>query len=306
MLRHLRLLAVAITAASLGCHHWQGANQMTNILEVKDVDRVTVPESLSFDQIDRGPITTEEIKARDGQQVHYSVRILSGEKQAFEQLGVSFEKPCTLFPDEQTRAIGDAIQGLTEPSSKFKVEVLLAPQLTAFSEQEARIAVVTELQYVAGFEFGNEAPVRSVATCEEGVNLLIKGRVDGTNVILEKLQPTLSSILGIRTCRGTLRLAGKNHRVEWEEPVLVEGKTAQPLNGNISVKDGSWLALPLVMSEVKQMASDARAFVVGGKVKERYRGRKLRKGQMPPGERPIVVLMRVNILIRDEMKVEKD
>ena len=275
------------------------------------------------------------------------LKFLEGQIERLREIGIPLAEPYTILEEDQIRRLRDLLQPPKEAPMPEGVMTLQAPELTTFSGQTARIAVVRQTQFIKDYEWqtdragdtesprpplagnGQEAganpsaravrvvglpgsaepdkattalpgPTRLfspvVSTLNEGFDFLVKARIDGDGIVFERVGPRTLRALAVRECQARVTVGEKRHRISWEEPILLLGKSSVPFPCSIRIEDSGVVAVPLHYL-VKQAASNARAFVDSGTVRERLPSRKRRSSDPT---RQVVVLLTARRLPPEE------
>jgi len=291
--------------------------------------------------------TQESREPEETRQVHIRVKLLEGQIERLREIGIPLAEPYTILEEDQIRRLRDLLQPPKEAPMPEGVMTLQAPELTTFSGQTARIAVVRQTQFIKDYEWqtdragdtesprpplagnGQEAganpsaravrvvglpgsaepdkattalpgPTRLfspvVSTLNEGFDFLVKARIDGDGIVFERVGPRTLRALAVRECQARVTVGEKRHRISWEEPILLLGKSSVPFPCSIRIEDSGVVAVPLHYL-VKQAASNARAFVDSGTVRERLPSRKRRSSDPT---RQVVVLLTARRLPPEE------
>ncbi|MBI2192880.1 MAG: hypothetical protein HYU36_12950 [Planctomycetes bacterium] len=205
------------------------------------------------------------------------------------------------FTDFQAQMV---IQAATENQ---EINTLLAPELTCFNGQQARIAVVTQVRFIedveatttSGGQTTSTALDFTIGTIEEGVNLLVRPTVssDKRYVTLD-LQPQVEDIIDIGRLDLTLGLdAAGNPLIA---PIQLPEQSIKIIQTSVSVPDGGTLVIGGLIDSNDEMQKSSVPFIDRIPVLSLFVGQKNKRRL----KRYLLIMIRANILIREEMEPE--
>jgi len=233
------------------------------------------------------------------QKVIIEACFVRGPMAKMKQLGLDFDGKSKTISSKDWAGLIREVRHLRE------VELLNTPKLTMISGQRAYIAMTSHTNYVRdclpGKDPAKMTPV--IGTVAEGLVLDVRATVGAKGeVIFRYVSPATSVLLGMRECKATVEVEGKQQKVSWQEPVTLVGRPRFENPCEIRVKAGGALVVPLDYV-VEQGAGAARAFAVNGKVNETYKAAAKAKKEEPTG-RIIACVLTTRVL--DPVPTERD
>ncbi|MDA0838908.1 MAG: hypothetical protein O2857_14100 [Planctomycetota bacterium] len=189
-----------------------------------------------------------------------------------------------------------------------EVNTLLAPELTCFNGQQARIAVVTEQRYLEDAEVntvqgtGGSAGFSTVdpeiGTIEEGINFLVRPTVssDKRYVTLD-LQPQVNDIISFGTLNLTVGVDA-NTGTPIIAPIQLPVQSVKLIQTSVAVPDGGTLLIGGLIDTEDRFDKATVPFldripIISALIGQRNKSR---------AKRYLLILVKADILIRDEME----
>ena len=189
-----------------------------------------------------------------------------------------------------------------------EVNTLLAPELTCFNGQQARIAVVTEQRFLEDAEVdtvqgtGGSAGFSTIdpeiGTIDEGINFLVRPTVssDKRYVTLD-LQPQVNDIISMGTLNLTLDVDA-NTGTPIVAPIQLPSQSVKLIQTSVAVPDGGTLLIGGLIDTEDRFDKATVPFldripVLSALIGQRNKSR---------SKRYLLILVKASILIRDEME----
>lgn len=142
-------------------------------------------------------------------------RFITADRLFPDRVGIPQGQPYAVIAGRQWRTLQARLAETPSAST------LLAPRVRLAEGQTGIVIVSTQHAYVGDLEIaesGEASPKVGAAT--NGAAMVIRLKADGNDVLLEKLEPMVSTLLGFRRCRITVRREAASASQVWQEPVL--------------------------------------------------------------------------------------
>jgi hypothetical protein len=177
------------------------------------------------------------------------------------ELALDPELPASVLAAEQARALTERL------GAAAGVRVIAAPRLRVLSGQGANFQSVTDLNYVAGYEFepGAARARPIVRNARAGLEVDLRVAARGGEVRLDGFEARWRRVLTICDNRAALATGREGAKLPFHEPVVLVARSAVPEPCALALGRGRMAVVPLGERFVEVHRSNVRALAREGR-----------------------------------------
>ncbi len=182
---------------------------------------------------------------KEGPQIQVSARFIAGPAAELQKAGIDWDKPASVISGaEPAKVLNDLVR-------RRMVQLIAAPQVTTFPGQTGTITVTTLYNYVGDYQSKKAEPPRGTTLAPltqqifDGMALTLRVDLEGDQIVFSTVTPRMANALGMRTCKGWVRLGKEVSLLTWQEPVFLAAEGGLPAGERLVYRPGTTIAVPL-------------------------------------------------------------